>query len=124
MVILYTTPSCTSCRKAKAWLKEHQIDFVEREMLSKPLSAQEVQEILRMTENGTDEIISFKSKAFRKLNIDWESIQLQDLYKIIKDNPSMLRRPIIKDEKRLNVGFNEEEIRSFLPRKLRMVYSY
>ena len=34
----------------------------------------------------------------------------------------MLRRPIIKDEKRLNVGFNEEEIRSFLPRKFRTVY--
>ena len=48
-----------------------------------------------------------------------ESLQLQELYKIIKDNPSMLRRPIIKDEKRLNVGFNEEEIRSFLPRKFR-----
>ena len=60
-------------------------------MLSKPLSAQEVKEILRMTETGTDEIISFKSKAFRKLNIDWESLQLQDLYKIIKDNPSMLK---------------------------------
>jgi regulatory protein spx len=119
MVILYTTPSCTSCRKAKVWLKEHQIDFVEREMLSQPLSAEEVQEILRMTDNGTDEIISFKSKAFRKLNVDLESLQLQEFYKIIKDNPSMLRRPIIKDEKRLNVGFNEEEIRSFLPRKFR-----
>lgn len=42
IVILYTTPSCTSCRKAKAWLKENQIDFVEREMLSHPLSAEEV----------------------------------------------------------------------------------
>ena len=73
---------------------------------TKPLTAQEVKEILRMTENETGPIISFKSKAFRKLNIDWESLQLQDLYKIIKDNPSMLRRPIIKDEKRLNVGFN------------------
>ena len=31
----------------------------------------------------------------------------------------MLRRPIILDEKRLQVGYNEEEIRSFLPRKLR-----
>ena len=72
-----------------------------------------------MTDNGTDEIISFKSKAFRKLNVDLESLQLQEFYKIIKDNPSMLRRPIIKDEKRLNVGFNEEEIRSFLPRKFR-----
>ncbi|MEB8647245.1 transcriptional regulator Spx, partial [Bacillus cereus] len=25
MVILYTTASCASCRKAKAWLEEHQI---------------------------------------------------------------------------------------------------
>jgi regulatory protein spx len=31
----------------------------------------------------------------------------------------MLRRPIIQDHKRLQVGYNEEEIRSFLPRKLR-----
>ena len=124
MVILYTTPSCTSCRKAKAWLKEHQIDFVEREMLSQPLTVEEVKELLRMTDDGTDEIISFRSKAFRNLNVDLESLQLQEFYKIIKDNPSMLKRPIIKDEKRLNVGFNEEEIRSFLPRKVRTFISY
>ncbi|WP_428912240.1 transcriptional regulator SpxA [Niallia sp. Krafla_26] len=124
MVILYTTPSCTSCRKAKVWLKENQIDFVEREMLSQPLTVEEVKEILRMTDDGTDEIISFKSQAFKKLNVDLESLQLEEFYKIIKDNPSLLRRPIIKDEKRMNVGFNEEEIRSFLPRKLRTVLSY
>ena len=31
----------------------------------------------------------------------------------------MLRRPIILDEKRLQVGYNEDEIRRFLPRKVR-----
>ena len=31
----------------------------------------------------------------------------------------MVRRPIILDEKRLQVGYNEEEIRSFLPRRIR-----
>ncbi|MDF2607273.1 MAG: Glutaredoxin, partial [Bacillales bacterium] len=25
MVTLYTTPSCTSCRKARAWLEENNI---------------------------------------------------------------------------------------------------
>ncbi|PJN65323.1 hypothetical protein BAWEI_18620 [Bacillus mycoides] len=30
MVILYTTASCSSCRKAKAWLEEHQIDYTEK----------------------------------------------------------------------------------------------
>ncbi|WP_316572229.1 transcriptional regulator SpxA [Neobacillus sp. YIM B06451] len=119
MLNLYTSPSCTSCRRAKAWLEEHHIDYVERNITKQPLTIEEIKEILRLTYEGTEEIISVNSKTFRNLNIDLESLKLQELYQIIKDNPSMLRRPIIKDEKRLNVGFNEEEIRSFLPRKLR-----
>ncbi|HCZ2607605.1 TPA: glutaredoxin domain-containing protein, partial [Staphylococcus aureus] len=27
MVTLFTSPSCTSCRKAKAWLQEHDIPY-------------------------------------------------------------------------------------------------
>ncbi|MDT4070104.1 ArsC/Spx/MgsR family protein, partial [Staphylococcus aureus] len=41
------------------------------------------------------------------------------LYSIIQDNPGLLRRPIILDNKRLQVGYNEDEIRRFLPRKVR-----
>jgi regulatory protein spx len=119
MLNLYTSPSCTSCRRAKAWLEEHNIDYVEKNITKEPLTIEEIQEILHLTVEGTDEIISVNSKTFRNLNIDLESLKLQELYQIIKDNPSMLRRPIIKDEKRLNVGFNEEEIRRFLPRKLK-----
>jgi hypothetical protein len=37
-----------------------------------------------------------------------------------KDNPGLLRIPLIIDEKRLQVGYNEEEIRKFLPRKYRL----
>lgn len=119
MVTLYTSPSCTSCRKAKAWLEEHEIAYVERNIFSEPLSIQEIKEILRMTEDGTDEIISTRSKIFQKLNINLETMPLQDLYTLIQDNPGLLRRPIIIDEKRLQVGYNEDEIRRFLPRRVR-----
>lgn len=119
MVTLYTSPSCTSCRKAKAWLEEHEISYTERNVFSEPLSIDEIKEILRMTEDGTDEIISTRSKTFQKLNVDVETMPLQDLFKLIKDNPGLLRRPIIIDEKRLQVGYNEDEIRRFLPRKVR-----
>lgn len=44
---------------------------------------------------------------------------LQDLYRLINEHPGLLRRPIIIDEKRLQVGYNEDEIRRFLPRKVR-----
>lgn len=119
MVTLFTSPSCTSCRKAKQWLKEHDISFTERNIFSDKLSLDEVKEILRMTEDGTEEIISTRSKTFQKLNLDIDSLPMKELYQIIIDNPGILRRPIIIDEKRLQVGYNEDEIRRFLPRQVR-----
>jgi regulatory protein spx len=119
LVTLYTSPSCTSCRKAKSWLDEHEIPFSERNIFAEPLTIDEIKEILRMTEDGTDEIISTRSKTFQKLDVNVESMPLQDLFELIKDNPGLLRRPIILDEKRLQVGYNEDEIRRFLPRKVR-----
>lgn len=119
MVTLYTSPSCTSCRKAKAWLEEHDIPYKERNIFSESLSLDEIKEILRMTEDGTDEIISTRSKTFQKLNVNLDNLPLQELFNIIQQNPGLLRRPIIIDEKRLQVGYNEDEIRRFLPRKVR-----
>lgn len=121
MVNLYTSPSCTSCRKAKAWLEEHDIDYVERNIISQPLTMDEIKSILRLTEEGTTEIISTNSKTFKELNVDIESLPLNEFYQLIMKYPQILRRPIIQDEKRLQVGYNEEEIRRFLPRRLRTI---
>ncbi|PGL73488.1 transcriptional regulator SpxA [Bacillus sp. AFS055030] len=123
MVNLYITSSCTSCRKAKAWLDEHEVEYRVKNILNESLTLEEIKSILRMTETGTEEIISNKSKTFQELNINIESLPLNELYTLIINNPKMLRMPIILDEKRLQVGYNEEEIRSFLPRKLRS-FSY
>ncbi|MED1202521.1 transcriptional regulator SpxA [Heyndrickxia acidicola] len=119
MVTLYTSPSCTSCRKARTWLEENNIEYTERNIFSEPLGLEEIKEILRMTEDGTDEIISTRSKTFQKLNVDVDTLPLQELYTLIQQNPGLLRRPIILDEKRLQVGYNEDEIRRFLPRRVR-----
>lgn len=119
MVTLYTSPSCTSCRKARAWLEENNIPYTERNIFSEPLTEIEIKSILKMTEEGTEEIISTRSKAFQKLNIDLDELPLNTLFTLIEDNPGLLRRPIILDEKRLQVGYNEDEIRRFLPREVR-----
>ncbi|PET46452.1 transcriptional regulator Spx, partial [Bacillus sp. AFS001701] len=95
------------------------IPYKERNIFSEPLSINVIKQILRMTESGTDEIISTRSKIFQELNVDLESLPLQDLYEIIQKYPGLLRRPIIIDEKRLQVGYNEDEIRRFLPRSVR-----
>ncbi len=121
MVTLYTSPSCTSCRKARAWLKEHDIPFTERNIFSNPLSIDEIKQILQMTEDGTEEIISKRSKTYQDLNVDINDMPLQQLFELLQSNPGLLRRPIIMDDKRLQVGYNEDEIRRFVPRKVRVL---
>lgn len=119
MVNLYVSPSCTSCRKARAWLASHDIPFKERNIFSDPLTREEIVQILRLTENGTEEIISTRSRAFQKLNINLDDLSIDQLLDLVEKNPGLLRRPIMMDDRRLQVGYNEDEIRRFLPRKVR-----
>jgi regulatory protein spx len=102
-------------------LQEHEIPFVERNIFSEPLNITELKAILQMTEDGTEEIISTRSKVFQKLNIDLDDLPLKELLDLVQKNPGLLRRPIMIDEKRLQVGFNEDEIRRFLPREVRQL---
>ncbi|MBI1720942.1 transcriptional regulator [Lactobacillus crispatus] len=119
MVDLYVSPSCTSCRKARAWLEKNNIPFEERNIFSEPLTKKELLKILRMTENGTEEIISTRSRTFQQLRINLDDLSIDQLLDLVEKNPSLLRRPIIMDDRRLQVGYNEDEIRRFLPRKVR-----
>ncbi|MHA6972175.1 transcriptional regulator SpxA [Levilactobacillus brevis] len=118
-VTLYTSPSCTSCRKARLWFEEHGIAYREQNIFSEPLTVNDIKSILRLTEDGTEEIVSKRSRAYQELTVDLDDLPLRDLYALIQEHPGILRRPIMVDEKRLQVGFNEEEIRRFLPRKVR-----
>lgn len=119
MITIYTTPSCTSSRKAKAWLREHNIEFVERNMLTHRPTISEIKAMVGKTEEGVDEIISTRSQIFKKLGLDLETLSIQKLFTFISENPCFLRSPIIIDEKRLLAGFSEIEIRRFIPRQAR-----
>lgn len=120
---MYSSASCTSCRKAKAWLLEQGLTFEERNIISDPLTKTEIKEILALTETGTDEIISPRSKVYQKLDIDFDELSLSELVAVIEENPSILRRPILMDERRLQIGYNEDEIHQFIPREVRKVTS-
>ncbi|MEC1178665.1 transcriptional regulator Spx [Metasolibacillus meyeri] len=118
-VTIYTQSSCSSSRKALKWLNENNISYNEKRITSQPLTLAEFKNILSMTEDGTDEIIATNSNDFKNLDIDIEQLSIQELYTLIQKYPRMLRSPILLDEKRIQVGYNEMDIRRFIPRKVR-----
>ena len=119
MIRIYTAPSCASCRKVKSWLNENQIPYVEKNIFSTLLKESELRELLERSENGTDDIISKRSKIIQEKNIDVEEMSITELVDFIQHNPSVLKRPIVLNEKTFLVGYDEEEIGAFIPAERR-----
>ena len=115
MIKIYTSPSCSSCRKVKKWFIEQNIPFIEKNIFVATLNEKELTDILCKSENGTDDIISKKSKIVKESGLDIDSMTVKELIAFIKVNPSVLKRPIMVDDHRIQVGYNPDEIRSFIP---------
>lgn len=116
MIILYTSPGCASCRKAKAWLKDNHIEFIEKNIFSNFLKDTELKYLLSRCESGTADIISTRSNAFKSLKKDVDDFSINELVDFIQRNPSVLKRPILLSEKSMVVGYDEDEITTFTPR--------
>lgn len=121
MIIMYTSPGCASCRKAKQWLQEHNIEFKEKNIFSTLLKEDEIKNLLMRSENGSEDIISKRSKIILENKIDVETMSTSELIRFVQQNPSVLKRPIMIDERRFVVGYDDDEITTFIPSELRNI---
>ncbi len=121
MIVIYTSPGCASCRKVKQWMHEHQLKFIEKNIFTTLLNENEIKHLLMRSENGTEDIISKRSKIIQESKINIEELSIKELVKFVQDNPSVLKRPIILNERSFLVGYDEEEIGAFVPPELRQV---
>ena len=113
MIVLYTSSGCGRCRKAKQWFKDKNIKYIEKNLFTTLLKEDELRFLLSRSENGTDDIISKRSKVIKDNNIDIDSMPLSELISFVQQNPSVLKRPIILNEKSMVVGYDESEIEIF-----------
>ncbi|GEL16067.1 Spx/MgsR family RNA polymerase-binding regulatory protein [Pediococcus cellicola] len=115
-------PSCGSARRACQWLDEHHLDYDRVNVVSQAISLQTLKKVLSLTEYGAEEIISERSKAYKKFGQKYiDSLTISELHRLLVRYPSLIKKPIIFTHNKLQVGFNEDEIRSFIPRETRRV---
>lgn len=65
-VVLYCTSWCPDCRKARKWLAEHQVDYVEVDVATNPLGAAQV----RKWANGS--LVTPTFDIHGTIVVDWD----------------------------------------------------
>ena len=121
MIVIYTSPGCASCRKVKQWMHERNLKFIEKNIFTSLLNENEIKHLLMRSENGTEDIISKRSKIIQETKVNIDEFTIKQLVQFIQENPSVLKRPIILNERNFLVGYDEEEIGAFVPPELRKI---
>ena len=107
-VTLYGIPNCDTIKKARGWLREHDIDFVFHDYRKQGVSPQQLQSMA--TELGWEAMLNRRGSTWRTLPEDVKaSIDQASALGLMLDNPAIIKRPILDADDRLHIGFSSQQ---------------
>lgn len=115
MIMLYTSVNSSSCRKARLWFKHHGITVSEHNISSEGITRERLVQIMKRTECGTDDVVCTRSNAYKQLGLKINNLTFDDFLDLICRIPQLLKTPIIVSRDSVQIGFNQDSIRSFIP---------
>lgn len=124
MLKLFTYPGSIDCKKVKKWLDSHSIPYEEKELFDQQVTMEELKQMTSLTEMGVIDIIAPEYLSVVRHVIEDNDISLKELYEEVEKEPKLLKLPILYDDKRMLVGYNEEELSKFLPKPTRVIMEY
>ena len=111
MIQIYTTPSCASCRKAKKWLDEHNIEYESRHIVEDNPTSEEIEMWYEKSGLPLKRFFNTSGMKYRELKLkdklpDMSEDEQLDL---LATDGMLVKRPVLVSEDIVLVGFKVKE---------------
>ncbi|OZU88689.1 hypothetical protein CIL03_10395 [Virgibacillus indicus] len=106
----YWYPNCGTCKKAKKWLEDNNIDYTSIHIVDNPPSKEELEDLIEKSELPAKKFFNTSGKKYRELNIK-EKIKdagTEEMAGILASDGMLIKRPIVTNGEKVTVGFKEE----------------
>lgn len=109
-VTFYAYPKCGTCRKAKKWLEENNVNFNEIHIVDNPPSKQELKELYEKSGLELKKFFNTSGKKYRELGLKdkLKDMTEDEMLELLASDGMLIKRPIVTDGKKVTVGFREE----------------
>lgn len=111
MSILFVEyPKCTTCRKAKKWLEEKGLEFIDRDIKEDNPSKEELKKWLEMSGLPIKKFFNTSGMLYREKGMKDKinTLSEEELLDILSEDGMMVKRPIVVKGDKVLVGFKEE----------------
>ncbi|GAA0859920.1 MULTISPECIES: arsenate reductase family protein [Clostridium] len=109
-------PKCTTCKRAKKWLEQNGVDFIDRDIKLDNPTKEELK--LWLDKSGLDikKFFNTSGVLYREQGMKdkIKTLSEDELLDILASDGMMVKRPLIIGEDKVLVGFKEPEWESNL----------
>ena len=109
-------PKCSTCKKAEKFLKENNIEFINRNIVEENPSAEEL--ALWMEKSGLEPRKFFNTSGvwYREMNLKdkIKTMSKEEMIEILSTNGMLVKRPLLVMDDKVLVGFKEENYKEII----------
>lgn len=99
-------PTCTTCRKAKAFLEKLGGDLDLRNLDTERLTEAELDKLIG--DRDHKQFLNTRNELFRSRNMKQKPPSRKEVIELMSRNPNLIRRPIVITDDEIILGFDEE----------------
>ena len=103
-------PKCSTCKKAKKWLEENNIEYVDRNIVEETPTVKELIEWINDSKQDIKKWFNTSGLKYKELNLKEKLVTMKDKEKIelLASNGMLIKRPLLISDKGIFIGFKEE----------------
>jgi Spx/MgsR family transcriptional regulator len=101
-------PTCTTCRKARAYMENRGFDLHFRNLDKERLSSAELEKLIGDRDHR--EFLNAHNELYRQKNMKQNPPTRAEAVRMMVGEPNLIRRPVIVAGGRVVLGFDQEKI--------------
>jgi Spx/MgsR family transcriptional regulator len=102
-------PSCTTCRKAKAFLERRKVELEPRDLGKERLSVEEIDALIG--ERDYRKFLNTRNELYRTRKMGQNPPTREEALILMAGEPNLIRRPVVIRGSEIVLGYDEEGLK-------------
>ena len=110
-VLFVEYPKCTTCKKAKKWLEEHNVNFEDRDIKDKNPTAEELKTWYQKSGLPLKRFFNTSGLVYKSMQLKEKlpDMSEEEQLSLLATDGMLVKRPLLIKEDKVLVGFREAE---------------
>lgn len=119
MIQFIEYPKCSTCKKAKTWLKEHHIEFHDRDITTETPTKEELKTYLKISQYPIKKFFNTSGNLYKEfaLKDKLDTMSEDEKLELLSQHGMLIKRPLVVSDSFILVGFREKEWNELLCEK-------